>query len=54
MYLSLENKHIAASLVYVDDFLATLPRDVLQPLLSRVLDEWKGSNLDSWKENLEM
>ena len=28
-----EHKHAAALLVYVDDFLAAGPRDVLQPLL---------------------
>ena len=40
-----EHKHVAAFLVYVDDFLAAGPRDVvLQPLLTRLLDIWKGSN----------
>ena len=41
-----EHKHIAAFLVYVDDFLAAGPRDVLQPLMARLLDVWKGSNPD--------
>ena len=35
-----------AFLVYVDDFLAAGPRDILQPLLTRLLDVWKGSNPD--------
>ena len=38
--------HAAAFLVYVDDFLAAGPRDVLQPLLTRLLDVWKGGNPD--------
>ena len=29
-----------------DDFLAAGPRDILQPLLTRLLDVWKGSNPD--------
>ena len=33
-----EHKHVATFLVYVDDFLAAGPRDVLQPLLTRLLD----------------
>ena len=41
-----EHEHAAAFLVYVDDFLATGPRDILQPLLTRLLDVWKGSNPD--------
>ena len=41
-----EHAHVAAFLVYVDDFLAAGPRDVLQPLLTRLLDVWKGSNPD--------
>ena len=39
-----EHKHVAAFLLYVDDFLAAGPRDILQPLLIRLLDVWKGSN----------
>ena len=31
---------------YVDDLLATGPREVLQPLLTRLPDVWKGSNPD--------
>ena len=47
MSLSLEkHKHIAAFLVYVDDFLAAGLRDFLQPLLNRLLHVWKGSNPD--------
>ena len=41
-----EHEHVAAFLVYVDDFLAAGPRDILQPLLTRLLDVWKGSNPD--------
>ena len=41
-----EHKHIAAFLVYVDDFLAAGPREILQPLLTRLLDVWKGSSPD--------
>ena len=41
-----EHEHAAAFLVYVDDFLAAGPRDVLQPILTRLLDMWKGSNPD--------
>ena len=41
-----EHKHVAAFLVYVDDFLAAGPRNVLQPLLARLLDVWEGSNPD--------
>ena len=37
-----EHKHIAAFLVYVDDFFAARPRDVLQ----RRLRVWRGSNPD--------
>ena len=33
-------------LVYVDDFLAAGPREILRPLLTRLLDVWKGSNPD--------
>ena len=39
-----KHAHVAAFLVYVDDFLAAGPRDVLQPLLTRLRDVWKGSN----------
>ena len=39
-----EHKHVAAFLVYVDDFLAAGPREILQLLLTRLLDVWKGSN----------
>ena len=39
-----EHSHAAAFLVYVDDFLAAGPRAILQPLLTRLLDVWKGSN----------
>ena len=39
-----EHAHIAAFLAYVDDSLAAGPRDVLQPLLNRLLHVWKGSN----------
>ena len=35
-----EHKHVAGFLVYVDDLLAAGPRDVLQPLLARLLDVW--------------
>ena len=38
--------HVAALLVYVDDFLAVGPRQVLQPLLTQLLHVWKGSNPD--------
>ena len=38
--------YLAVFLVYVDDFLAAGPRDILQPLLTRPLDVWKGSNPD--------
>ena len=41
-----EHEHVAAFLVYVDDFLAAGPREILQPLLARLLDVWKGSNPD--------
>ena len=41
-----ENTHVAALLVYVDDFLAAGPREVLQPLLTQLLHVWKGSNPD--------
>ena len=41
-----EHEHVAAFLVYVDDILAAGPRDILQPLLTRLLDVWKGSNPD--------
>ena len=41
-----ECTHLAAILVYVDDFLATGPRQVLQPLLMQLLHVWKGSNPD--------
>ena len=41
-----EHKHVAALLVYVDDFLAAGPRKLLQPLLTRLLHVWKGSNPD--------
>ena len=37
---------MAAILVYVDDFLAAGPREVLQPLLNQLLHVWKGSNPD--------
>ena len=30
----------------MDDFLAAGPREILQPLLTRLLDVWKGSNPD--------
>ena len=36
-----EHEHVAAFLVYVDDFLAAGPREILQPLLARLLDVWK-------------
>ena len=39
-----EHKHVAAFLVYVDDFLAAGPREILQALLTRLLDMWKGNN----------
>ena len=32
--------------MYVDDFLAAGPREVLQPLLTQLLHVWKGSNPD--------
>ena len=41
-----EHAHVATFLVYVDDFLAAGPREILQPLLTRLLDVWKGSNPD--------
>ena len=41
-----ECAHLAAILVYVDDFLAAGPRQVLQPLLTHLLHVWKGSNPD--------
>ena len=41
-----EYMHVAAILVYVDDFLAAGPRQVLQPLLTQLLHVWKGSNPD--------
>ena len=41
-----EHEHVAEFLVYVDDFLAAGPRDILQPLLTGLLDVWKGSNPD--------
>ena len=41
-----EHKHVAAVLVYVDDFLAAGPREILHTLLTRLLDVWKGSNPD--------
>ena len=41
-----KHKHVAAFLVYVDDVLAAGPRDVLQPLLTRLLTVWKGSDSD--------
>ena len=41
-----ECTHLAAILVYVDDFLAAGPRQVLQPLLTQLLHVWKGSNPD--------
>ena len=41
-----EHKHVAAFLVYVDGFLAAGPREILKPLLTRLLDVWKGSNPD--------
>ena len=41
-----ERTHLAAILVYVDDFLAAGPRQVLQPLLTQLLHVWKGSNPD--------
>ena len=41
-----ECTHVAAILVYVDDFLAAGPREVLQPLLKQLLHVWKGSNPD--------
>ena len=41
-----EHEHVAAFLVYVDDFLAAGPREILQPLLTRLLDVRKGSNPD--------
>ena len=41
-----ECAHVAAILVYVDDFLAVGPRHVLQALLTQLLRVWKGSNPD--------
>ena len=41
-----EHKHNAAFLVYVDDFLPAGPQEIIQPLLARLLDVWKGSNPD--------
>ena len=41
-----EHEHVAAFLDYVDDFLAAGPKDTLQPLLTRLLEVWKGSNPD--------
>ena len=41
-----ECTHVAAILVYVDDFLAAGPREVLQSLLNQLLHVWKGSNPD--------
>ena len=41
-----EHKNVAMFLVYVCDFLAAGPRDILQLLLNRLLDFWKGSNPD--------
>ena len=41
-----EHKHVAASLGYVDDFSVAGPREILQPLLTRLLDVWKGTNPD--------
>ena len=41
-----EHAHVAAFLVYVEDFLAAGPRDILQQLLTRLLDVWKGSSPD--------
>ena len=41
-----EHEHTAALLAHVDDFLAAGPRDVLQPLLNRLLHVWKGSSPD--------
>ena len=38
-----KHKHVAAFLVYVDDFLAAGPRSLLQPLLTSLLRVWKGS-----------
>ena len=37
-----EHEHVAAFLVYVDDFLAAGPREILQPHLARLLDVWRG------------
>ena len=34
-----EHEHVAAFLVYVDDLLAAGPRDILQPLLTRLLGD---------------
>ena len=39
-----EHEHVAGFLVYVDDDLAAELREILQPLLTRLLDVWKGSN----------
>ena len=36
-----ECTHVAAILVYVDDFLAAGPREVLQSLLNQLLHVWK-------------
>ena len=41
-----EHAHVAAILVYVDDFLAVGPRHVLQALLTQLLHVWKGSHPD--------
>ena len=41
-----EHKRIAAFLVYVDDVLAAGPGEIRQPLLTRLLKVWKGSNPD--------
>ena len=41
-----EHEHVAAILVYVDDFLAVGPRHVLQALLTQLLHVWKGSHPD--------
>ena len=41
-----EHEHVAAFLVYVDDFLAARLRAILQPLLARFLEVWKASNPD--------
>ena len=41
-----DRKHLAAFLVYVDDFLAAGPRDILQAFLARLLDVWNESKPD--------